>query len=206
MWTTKIKFLLVAETLWSVWIALPLLGLPLMLLGWISPVLWVASILTVPAMLALSKSGLSRNPETPNKRIRHLPSWMDWAETPDYELPGDFAEPTVKKLHDTIAKLSKPLAWFITSWYWIGFRNVGHGITWNSGHPTPSFPQHLTAEELEQYGTEVKQKRIGFLWLMWGFKTVNDRLNTQSSIPDDWYWAVPWYSIRFRKRDLGGDQ
>jgi hypothetical protein len=146
----------------------------------------------VPAFLLFAKKVTA-----PGYQKYTLPKCLQWAQTPDYLLPGDLlGEPSVKWVYDH-------LGWFITSWYWIGYRNVGHGILWNSGHPTPDFPQHMSEEQLEKYGTQIRQTKIGFLWVMWGFKTVNDELNTQN-LQSGWYWAVPWYSVRLSKRDLGG--
>lgn len=45
-----------------------------------------------------------------------------WATTPDdMTIPQGLYEPTVKKIYDKYG-------WFISTWYWLGFRNVGHGI------------------------------------------------------------------------------
>lgn len=45
-----------------------------------------------------------------------------WATTPDdMKIPQGLYEPTVKKIYDRFG-------WFVSAWYWLGFRNAGHGI------------------------------------------------------------------------------
>lgn len=180
MYPTKVKALLALQTIWR-------------LVAWF----FVPFILLTAKPVKHQESDVIR---------RELPNWLKWASTPDYHLPGDFDEPAVKRIYNFLFQFSERVAWFVTSWYWIGFRNVGHGILWNSGHPTPMHPQHLTSAELDEYKTRIHQRKVGPLWVMWGYKTVEDRLHTLGiRLPADWYWAVPWYSIRFKKRDLGGN-
>ena len=197
-YTTKIKLLLAVETIWGVWCYSWIITGLLAYFGGLSWLWPIASFLTIPAILATAKP----IPPSTDVKKKRLPSWLAWASTPDFDLPGDFEEPTVERLYSLFYPINKKLAWFVTSWYWIGYRNVGHGILWNSGHFTPKHPQHLTPDELDKYGTGIKQKKVGPFWVMWGCKTVKDRLNTQQI--GQGYWAVPWYSIRLKKRDFGG--
>lgn len=123
-----------------------------------------------------------------------LPRFLRWAETPDEHLPGGMYEPTVEKLYMCAG-------WFITSWYWLALRNVGHGILWDQGWAVPCYPQHMTPEQMAQYGTQVQQRRILGLWFMWGAKTAADTLKTKH-LEKGWYWAVPWWSVRLKKRGI----
>lgn len=57
-----------------------------------------------------------------------LPDWLFWASTPDETLPAGLYEPTALKIY-------KVVGWFLTSWYWLGIRNVGSGIMWKRAIP-----------------------------------------------------------------------
>lgn len=50
-----------------------------------------------------------------------LPKWAAWFSTPDARLPGGLYEQTVLKMLNDKGR-------FLTSWYWLGFRNRAHGF------------------------------------------------------------------------------
>ncbi|WP_339898223.1 hypothetical protein [uncultured Gilvimarinus sp.] len=192
VFTKKVIGLLALQFIWR---TLPLLSLTTgALLNWsglIDTSLWwwgLTPIAIVPASLLFAKR---IEGDTDVKRYA-LPRALKWMETPDEHLPGGMYEPTVAWLYGH-------LGWFVTSWYWLSWRNVGHGITWDSGWPVPMYQMHMTPEQLDEYGTRIYQRRVFGLWFMWGAKTVNDKLDTKH-LEDDWYWAVPWWSVRLKKR------
>ena len=61
-----------------------------------------------------------------------LPDWLSWFQTPDERLPGDTCEAAVK---DMFLKRGK----WITSWYWLGVRNIAMGLAVAMGHETTDY-------------------------------------------------------------------
>lgn len=117
-----------------------------------------------------------------------LPPCLSWAETPDEYIGGcGLYEPTV-------AWIYKRFGWFITSWYWIGLRNVGGSIMWRRGILLGPIYQDLddyTKEAIDGRADEVRAKhgltpvKWGFLKLHW--ELTKDFHGTRSGRPDeDW--------------------
>ena len=61
-----------------------------------------------------------------------LPWWLSWFQTPDERLPGDTCEAAVKEMY------IKHGQW-ITSWYWLGVRNIAMGLAVYMGHETTDY-------------------------------------------------------------------
>jgi hypothetical protein len=57
-----------------------------------------------------------------NKYRGDLPRGFRWMQTPDVKLPGDFREPLV-------ASLYKRFGFYLTSVYWVGWRNKAYGLS-----------------------------------------------------------------------------
>jgi hypothetical protein len=57
-----------------------------------------------------------------SKESRHLPRLFQWWDTPDQELPGDLNKPLIKKRYEK-------RGFFLTSWYWLGWRNRAYGLS-----------------------------------------------------------------------------
>lgn len=57
-----------------------------------------------------------------------------WLMTPDVALPGDLNVPAVAALYQKWG--SGPLAWYVTSWYWLAVRNRWHGLDFHFALPT----------------------------------------------------------------------
>ena len=120
-----------------------------------------------------------------------LPPWLAWAESPDEHLPGGLYEPTVRRIYERFG-------WFVSSWYWLGLRNVGNGIVWALGHEVPLPLKHMTPIEQAWYGVWRKQRVILGIRFMWGWETVRDWHNTKTS---QGYWAVPHVTARLAGQD-----
>ena len=82
--------------------------------------------------------------------------WAAFAETPDEHLPGGLYEPTQLKIYERFG-------WFIASWYWLAWRNVGHRMRWDKGFAVPSNIRQLSAEEQAKYGIWKPGKLTGLL-------------------------------------------
>lgn len=57
-----------------------------------------------------------------DKFTGRLPRPFWWMETPDVRLPGDMAEKAVFSLY-------KRFGWYLTSLYWVGWRNRAYGLS-----------------------------------------------------------------------------
>lgn len=108
-----------------------------------------------------------------------LPKWMFPLETPDELLPGGLYEPTVQKIYDRFG-------WFVTAWYWIGWRNVGCGLWWLNGTPADN-----------DIRTRVERRALG-LKLITGYSICRDRYRVMSDSPE---WKVPVFSLRLSSQD-----
>lgn len=142
----------------------------------------------VPFLLLFSEkyNGMNRvypNPEIKYPRkLRRLPSWARWFETPDdITLPGGLYEPTVYKIY-------QKYGWFISSWLWLGLRNICHSVMWNQGHEVFSFERKEIV------------KIIGPFKLIYGYKVVQDWYELKTKYRDGkvGLWAVPRITIRMK--------
>lgn len=142
----------------------------------------------VPFLLLMSNRYHSENKVYPNpeikypRKLRRLPSWASWFETPDdITLPGGLYEPTVYKIY-------QKYGWFISSWYWLGLRNIAHGVMWNQG-------RHVYSRERIEV-----VKELGPFKLIYGYKVVNDwyKLKIGYNNGDVGLWAVPRITIRMK--------
>lgn len=115
--------------------------------------------------------------------MRRLPSWLKFMETPDDQLiPSGLYEPTVLKIY-------KKYGWFISQWYWLGFRNVGHGLFYKLGFDVTGWPE-------ERIELLKKKKEFGPFEIRYGHKILTD-----------WYlvyggslYAMPRFTIRLRNK------
>ena len=124
------------------------------------------------------------------KRYR-LPRWAAFAETPDEHLPGGLYEPTQLKIYERFG-------WFIASWYWLAWRNVGHRMRWDKGFAVPSNIRQLSAEEQAKYGIWKTRETYGPFVLIRGYQVKNDWFGEYS---DNGLWAVPQLTIRLASQD-----
>ncbi len=153
--------------------------------------------LVVPVLLLLfarkTDKKTTHYAQDPSIQRYELPKWLKWMETPDELLPGGMYEPTVEKIY-------KKLGWFLCSWYWIGFRNIGHGITWSCGKEVPRPMTFMSHDELEQYGLFERSKVVLGLRFVWGWKAVADHYNLKVKTVGA-RWAVPRFTIRLANQD-----
>lgn len=128
-------------------------------------------------------------PQVPRYR---LPYWLAWAESPDEHLPGGLYEPTVMRIYERFG-------WFISSWYWLGFRNVGNGIVWGLGHEVPMALKSMTTDDMARYGVWRKQRVVLGVRFIWGWETVRDWHSTKTK--SQGFWAVPHVTARLAGQD-----
>jgi hypothetical protein len=125
------------------------------------------------------------------KKPKWLPTWLDWFNTPDESLPGDLRnEPTVKWVYDKFG-------WYVCTWYWLGLRNVLHGLAWRYGKPATNYLVHLTADQQREQGVHRTERRVGPLVIISGYGVHVDKFH---KFTKNWFWAVPTVSIRFYKK------
>ena len=121
-------------------------------------------------------------------QYRKLPDCLAWAGTPDMHLPGDLRIEKVWWIY-------KHLGWFAAAWYWIGYRNVGHGIMWPLGKKVTTPIWFMTDFEKERYGVWKEVKKVGFLYIHIGYKTpIDPYYKGERQV----FWALPRVSIRFK--------
>lgn len=125
----------------------------------------------------------------PNIKRYKLPKYFSWMETPDELLPCGMYEPTCEKIYNKFGK-------YVASWYWIGLRNVGHGISWTLGKEVPKKIKSISTLELQQFGLFTTTYKVLGIKFMLGWKTYNDWYRTKTV---EGYWAVPFVTIRFNK-------
>ena len=117
-----------------------------------------------------------------------LHPWLRWAETPDKHLPGALFE-------DRVAWIYDHTNWFFASWYWIGWRNVGQGITWQLGKPVDMWFHQMSDADKRRNGVWQEVEQYGPFFVHTGWKVVPDiyadRLKNR-------FWAHPRLSIRFK--------
>lgn len=66
-----------------------------------------------------------------------LPRAFWWLETPDNRLPGDLKEPTVRKVYERFG-------FYLTSVYWLGWRNRAYGLSCRLGvRPEKHWPMSV---------------------------------------------------------------
>ena len=141
----------------------------------------------VPIALLFAKKTKEKNRVYPELNDRYpstmriLPLWLKFIETPDDVLiPGGLYEETVYSIY-------KKYGWFISQWYWWGFRNVGHGFHYKYGFPV---------SELE--GQKYKKSKVfGIFEVRYGHKVLRD-----------WYqiwgldhYAIPRFTVRLVKKE-----
>lgn len=144
----------------------------------------------VPIMLLLARPvdrNLSDHDDTYNgDQIPryNLPGWLKWAETPDMHLPGGLYEPTVKRFYGWIREhWGERVAKYCTGWYWLGWRNAGHGIPW-----------YLVGEPTD--GRDPRRDKVFNLrvfYIKYGWKTARDWYSTKTP---KGYVAIPRFSLR----------
>lgn len=119
------------------------------------------------------------------KQMRKLPKFFNFVITPDDILiPSGLYEPTVYNIY-------KKYGWFISQWYWWGFRNCGHWIMWSEGY--------------EAKNANYKFKVIGPFKFIWGEKLVQDwyELKFKYIYPTrPRLVCVPRVSVRIKEKDL----
>jgi hypothetical protein len=137
----------------------------------------------MPFMLLLARKYDDHNtPEWADPDIQRykLPDCLSLVETPDEYLPGGTYEPTVKSIYDT-------WGWFVCSWYWLAWRNVGHGMIWSLGH----------AVDGKSPAYQDKIKFYGPIAVLTGWKIMRD---WHGIYTDKWgFWAVPRFSVRLAR-------
>jgi hypothetical protein len=134
--------------------------------------------LLVPIALLFAQRGRYRT---------KLPWIFNWLETPDEWLPGDRTIPAVRDIYDK-------WGWFICSWYWLGFRNVAFGISWQFGKPATNYLAVLTEEEQKARGVFEHRYKVGFIELLVGYAIYKDWYSTRTVVG---FWAVPRITVRF---------
>ena len=118
-----------------------------------------------------------RDDEFPEK-MRRLPRSLKFLETPDDQLiPSGLYE-------DTVLNIYKKYGWFISQWYWLGFRNVGHGFFYKYGYNTDQEPT----------SNLVKTKDFGPFQIRYGHKILRDWYGVFGGE----YYAMPRFTIRFK--------
>lgn len=147
----------------------------------------------MPIILLFAKSTTQETThygQPPIKRYR-LPKWLSVFETPDEHLPGGLYEPTVFKMYEK-------WGWFITSWYWIGLRNVLHGWQWRFGIEIPKKMRDLTQSERDMFRIWEKEYVVGPIKFLFGWRSKNDHY---LSYTKSGHFAVPRFSVRLNKQD-----
>lgn len=150
---------------------------------------FLAPLLLVPIALCFAKRTDDRTThygQDPGIQRYRLPRAFRFLETPDELLPGGMYEPTVLQIYNR-------LGWWLCSWYWLGLRNVGHGMWWRFGKSVPLHLKHMTLEQQKEYGVFSRERTFWKFRCVYGWKTVNDwySLQTQRGI-----LAVPRFTIR----------
>lgn len=115
-----------------------------------------------------------------------LPKFFKWLETPDEMLPGGLYEPTMLNIYNRYG-------WWVSSWIWLGFRNVCHGLWWPLGKEVPKKLREMSPEEQVDAGIHSTATQFLGLKILTGWKTVNDRYSTKTK---GGIWAVPRVSVR----------
>lgn len=199
------------ELLWHT--ALPVL-LPLHLFfgiwsWWAYLLLWSPAVMLAPiALLFMRKTEEKCYHDRAYRDTHHiqryrLPRPAGWMETPDMHLPGALYEPTIYALYDRWLRGTKRLtrsdevaewvATFVTSWEWIGVRNVGQAILWRFGREVESMDD-----------AELKTIKLNLIF-MTRYIVYGSEVNTDDMLK--WtktgYWLVPGY-FSFRKSPKGG--
>jgi hypothetical protein len=102
------------------------LGFVALAVEWLS---LLAPLLTIPAVLAAKLDAEPSEGAHPGLgtlvRRPQLPAWAWWADTPDDKGLGMY-EATVRWAYEH-------LGWRLALWYWLGFRNRLHGLSWGFG-------------------------------------------------------------------------
>ena len=170
MFRLKFWFLTIIGVAWQI-LAIPLLPIVLLL-------------------FAKKVYGKQGSYDTDNDVQRYqLPKLFRFAETPDEYLPGGLYEPTVRSIYDKVG-------WYLTSYYWLTYRNCGHGITWGMGKEVPNYLANLSEEQQKQLGIYRKvTKVLGLYWIS-GWKVVRD---WQSVSTNKGFWAVPIFTVRAKQ-------
>ncbi len=190
----KIIFLLILQGMYKAPIGLsfPLLFFTVPKAAWILLILSPAMVLTPLWLLFAKKTTVVTNHHNQKHIQRYvLPKWLQWAATPDEHLPGGMYEPAVLAVYEKTN-------WFVSSWNWLGVRNMGAGIPWGQAIPVPNYFHKLT--DAQKRGHGIWQKSIP-LWLVeirygwWVFKD-NYSLHT-----DKGFVAVPHITLRRKGRD-----
>jgi hypothetical protein len=119
-----------------------------------------------------------------------LPKAFWWMETPDELLPGGMYEPTVKTIYDECG-------WFICSWYWIGIRNVLHGLRWSFGREASKDIDLMSEDQKRNEDFYEVTKKVLFIYVIYGWKTYHDHYKLSAKKSGE--WAVPFVTIRFKK-------
>lgn len=151
--------------------------------------LLLAPLLLVPIALCFARKTDEKTAhygQDPNLQRYRLPQAFFFLETPDEHLPGGLYEPTVQKIYDRCG-------WWICSWYWLGLRNVGHGMWWRYGKEVSKHIRHMSAEEQVELGIYSRERKLWLIKFKYGWKSVNDwhSVKTEKGI-----WAVPRFSVR----------
>lgn len=106
----------------------PVVGL---LIGLLNLVCWLLVLLALPT-IKWDKEPTADHQGVGSVIRGDLPRWLSWFSTPDERLPGAMYEPTVAAMH---AKWGK----WVTSWYWLGFRNCLMGLAVQLGKTTTDY-------------------------------------------------------------------
>lgn len=113
-----------------------------------------------------------------------------WLGTMDDDLPGGTYEPTVAKMLEKRGK-------FLTSWYWIGWRNTAHGFRQIFSIPSDEISYTVNTPEGEGTrpdGTWWKIRRMGPFIYQTGFRIYK--------YLDGSYWATPTATVKKRDRNV----
>ena len=114
--------------------------------------------------------------------MRRLPYVFKWMETPDDQLiPSGLYE-------DTVLSIYKRFGWFVSQWYWLGLRNVGHGIFYPFGFDISDWDT-AKIEALK------KTKTVGPFEIRFGHKILNDWYGVYGGT----MYAMPRFTIRIKK-------
>lgn len=133
-----------------------------------------------------------------NPTIRgDLPKWLSWLATPDERFPGGTYEPTV------LEKLKK-YGKFLTSWYWITWRNAGHGYRKKFAKPSDEASYNVRVKLLPGETLAFGTRQDGTVWrlklILWG-KFVYQTGSRVYKFVDGSYWSIPTETIKRHKND-----
>lgn len=125
--------------------------------------------------------------------------WLSIYGTPDERGFGLY-EPTVKQVYEALCRVNESIAYYVTCYYWIAFRNLAHGLCDRFGRPAidaihderPEFwdEQYLNYERPEDGVWKCRRYFLGGHKVEWGYQVYTEL--------DGTFQARPLFTLRWK--------